>query len=97
MDFRYDFTAIEILKLLGYTTPVGKENLICAEQEKHLKLPSILFEFWSLAENCPLLSTADLWTTNLDSLCLLYEQIQEIIDEDKEYWDEGDYISDWRL
>ena len=91
MDFRYDFTAIEILKLLGYTPPVGKENLIRAEQEKHLKLPSILFEFWSLAENCPLLSTADLWTTNLDSLYLLYEQIQEIIDEDKEYWDEGDY------
>lgn len=91
MDFRYDFTAIEILKLLGYTTPVGKENLTHAEQEKQLKLPSVLFEFWSLAQNCPLLSTADIWTTNLDSLCLLYEEIQEIIDEDKEYWDKGDY------
>lgn len=93
MGFACDFTAVEILKLLGYTTPVGKDTLIRAEQEKNRKLPPLLFEFLSLAENCPLLATADLWTTNLDSFCLFYEEIQELIDEDREYWakNPGDY------
>ena len=49
MSFRYDLTAVEILKLLGYTEPVGKDTLLQAEREKNLKLPPALFEFWSLA------------------------------------------------
>lgn len=37
MSFRYDLTAVEILKLLGYTEPVGKDTLLQAEREKNLK------------------------------------------------------------
>ena len=44
MSFRYDLTAVDILKLLGYTEPVGKEALLRAEREKNLKLPPALFE-----------------------------------------------------
>ena len=31
MSFRYDLTAIEILRLLGYTEPVGEAALLKAE------------------------------------------------------------------
>ena len=54
MSFQYDLTAVEILKLLGYTEPVGKDALLQAEREENLKLPPALFEFWSLAADCPL-------------------------------------------
>ena len=57
MSFRYDLTAIEILRLLGYTEPVGEAALLKAEQEKNLKLPPALFEFWSLAADSPLFKT----------------------------------------
>ena len=46
MSFRYDLTAVEILKLLGYTEPVGKDTLLQAEREKNLKLPPALFGVW---------------------------------------------------
>ena len=62
MSFRYDLTAVEILKLLGYTEPVGKDTLLQAEREKNLKLPPALFEFWSLAADSTLFETADIWT-----------------------------------
>ena len=48
MSFRYDLTAVDILKLLGYTEPVGKNALLQAEHDKGIKLPPALFEFWSL-------------------------------------------------
>ena len=62
MSFRYDLTAIDILKLLGYTEPVGRDALLKTECEKNLKLPPILFEFWSLAADSPLFKTADIWS-----------------------------------
>jgi hypothetical protein len=31
MSFRYDLTAIDILKLLGYTEPVGRDALLKTE------------------------------------------------------------------
>lgn len=32
MSVRYDLTAVEILKLLGYTEPVGKDALLQADK-----------------------------------------------------------------
>ena len=43
MSFRYDLTAIEILRLLGYTEPVGEAALLKAEQEKNLKIGQKLY------------------------------------------------------
>ena len=89
MSFRYDLTAIEILRLLGYTEPVGKDVLLKAEQEKNLKLPPALFEFWSLAADSPLFKTADIWTKKRDFFWLSYDSIQEWIDSEKEYWEKA--------
>lgn len=89
MSFRYDLTAIEILKLLGYTEPVGKAALLKAEQEKDLKLPPALFEFWSLAADSPLFETADIWTKKRDFFWFSYDSIQEWIDSEKEYWEKA--------
>lgn len=89
MSFRYDLTAAQILRILGYTEPVGKEVLLQAEREKNLKLPSALFEFWSLAMDNPLFETADIWTKKRDFFWLSYDGIQEWIDGDKEYWEKN--------
>lgn len=89
MSFRYDLTAVEILKLLGYTEPVGKDALLQAEHDKNVKLPPALFEFWSLAADSPLFGTADIWTKKRDFFWFSYDSIQEWIDNDKEYWEKA--------
>lgn len=89
MGFRYDLTAVEILKLLGYTEPVGKDALLLAECEKNLKLPPILFEFLSLAADSPLFKTADIWTKKRNFFWFSYDSIQEWIEGDKEYWEKA--------
>jgi len=85
MAIKYDLTAIEILKLLGYSKPIGKENLEVFEKENNLKLPSCLFDFLSVIYDNPLLATADIW----NNLYFSYEDIEERIEEDKEYWEEN--------
>ncbi len=89
MSFKYDLTAVEILKLLGYMEPVGKDALLQAEREKNLKLPFALFEFWSLAADSPLFETADIWTKKRDFFWFSYDGIQEWIDGDKAYWEKA--------
>ena len=89
MSFRYDLTAVEILKLLGYAEPVGKDGLLQAEREKNLKLPPALFEFWSLTADSPLFETADIWTKRRDFCWFTYDSIQEWIDCEKEYWEKA--------
>lgn len=87
MKFNYDLSAVEILKLLGYSEPIGKDTLLKAERENNLKLPSILFEFWSLTADCPLFKTADIWTEKKDFFWFSYDGIQEWIDCEKDYWE----------
>ena len=89
MSFRYDLTAVEILKLLGYAEPVGKDGLLQVEREKNLKLPPALFEFWSLTADSPLFETADIWTKRRDFCWFTYDSIQEWIDCEKEYWEKA--------
>jgi len=89
MSVRYDLTAVEILKLLGYTEPVGKDAILQAEQDKAVKLPHALFEFWSLAADCPLFETADIWTKKRDFFWFTYNDIQEWIDCEKKYWEKA--------
>ena len=89
MGFNYNLTALQVLQQLGYTEPIGQAALTQMQQEKNFKLPAVLFEFLSFAQDCPLLSTADIWTEGQDSLFTLYEEIQEMIEEDKDYWEEN--------
>lgn len=88
MGFNYNLTAAQILQELGYKDPVAKEALIQQQQEKNIRLPSVLFEFLCLASDCPLLATADIGTESQAPFSTLYEEIQEMIDEDQEYWEE---------
>lgn len=87
MGFQYDLTATGILKLLGYVEPTGQDILLQMEREKNLKLPPALFEFWSLAVDSPLFRTADIWTEKKNFFWFSYDDIQEWIDSEKEYWE----------
>lgn len=89
MAIKYDLTAIEMLRLLGYTEPVGKMRLEEFEKENNVKLPSLLLEFLSLAWDNSLFSTADIWTTESPFLFFFYEEIEEEIEERKEEWEEN--------
>lgn len=101
MSVRYDLTAVEILKLLGYTEPVGKDAILQAEQDKAVKLPHALFEFWSLAADRPLFETADIWTKKRDFFWFTYNDIQEWIDCEKKYWEKAPQkyasLADWKV
>ena len=101
MSVRYDLTAVEILKLLGYTEPVGKDAILQAEQDKAVKLPHALLEFWSLAADRPLFETADIWTKKRDFFWFTYNDIQEWIDCEKKYWEKAPQkyasLADWKV
>ena len=101
MSVRYDLTAVEILKLLGYTEPVGKDAILQAEQDKAVKLPHALFEFWSLAADRPLFETADIWTKKRDFFWFTYNDIQEWIGCEKKYWEKAPQkyasLADWKV
>ena len=72
---KYNLTAIEILKIFGYT----KQGNIAT----NIKIPSVLHDFLSLATNCSLFSTSDIWVSNKMPICFLYDDIEEMIEEDE--------------
>lgn len=83
MAMNYDLKADQVLKMLGYSEPMGEHFVNVFEQENHIKLPQCLKNFYTVAYNCPLLSTADIWT---DRMWFLYEAIEEEIEEYKEVY-----------
>lgn len=83
---KYQLTAMELLDLFGYNQSVGKEKLEQFEKENNIKLPSLLFHFLDVAFDAPLLENADIWT---DLPHFFYVEIEEIIEDDKEYWEEN--------
>lgn len=87
MALKFNLTATEILRLLGYTEPIGKIMLETFERENDLKFPPCLFEFLCLANQSPLFSTADIWTECEPYFS--YTDIEERIEEDKKYWQEN--------
>lgn len=89
MAIKYDLTVFEILKLLDCGEP--KDNPTPEEQEKEnqIKLPTILSDFLNIAHENPLFSTSDIWTGMASDLYFFYEEIEEMIEEDKEYWEEN--------
>lgn len=85
MAINYNITASQILRILGYDNPESRGFLAGIEKNYNIKLPAVLWDFYKAAYECPLLSTADIWT---DKFCSLYEIIEEQIEEFKE--DYGD-------
>ncbi|MCI9078152.1 MAG: hypothetical protein HFH68_04400 [Lachnospiraceae bacterium] len=85
MSLNYNITAGQVLRILGYDNPESRKFLDGIEEEYNIKLPAVLCDFYKAAYNCPLLSTADIWT---EEFCTLYEVIEEQIEEfEEEYKD----------
>lgn len=79
MGIKYNLSAIEIIKLLGYTEPAGKTTLEQFENENEIKLPSCLFEFLSITFQNPMFATSDIYTDA--SFYFSHEDIEETIEE----------------
>lgn len=58
---QYNLSAAEILKVLGYDKPVGKETLKGWMQELGTTFPKVYCDFMELAMDCEMLETSDLW------------------------------------
>lgn len=89
---RYDLSAVEILKILGYDQPIGREWIEKLKQDKNIDLPKTYTKFMELMVDCPLLGTSNLWVGKMAhkaSECTphtFYEQLQEIINDRKDRW-----------
>lgn len=106
MAIQYEVSAIDMIKMLGCTKPLGREDwaglrkeenpslpmdktrLESFQEEYHQTLPPMLHEFLSLANDHPLFRTADIWAAGQCLLYFSYEDIEERIEEDRDYWEE---------
>ena len=90
MNIKYDLSAVEILNILGYRQPTGKNWLEKLEQEKNIKLPKVYSDFMKLMSDCPLLGTSNLWIGEMShGTCVpwtLYESLQAEIADHKDCW-----------
>ena len=86
MGMKYNLSVIEILNLFGYTSNKLEITSVLSLVNE-IKLPAILSDFLKLAKDNPLFSTADVWTTC--NPFFFYKEIEERIEEDKEYWEEN--------
>jgi len=105
MAVQYNVSAVDIIKMLGCTEPVGREEwkklrekyqntesidksrIEIFEEEYHQKLPLMLDEFLRLANDQPLFETADIWAAGYCFPYFSYEDIEQWIEDDKEYWE----------
>lgn len=62
---KYQFSAVEILNLLGYRDPIGDEWVRDFEGENETKLPKAYREFMRFAYDCPLFETSDIWVDRI--------------------------------
>ena len=54
MGIQYDLSAAELLQILGYSQPVGRDFLGELKQEKQIPLPSTYAEFMESAWKYPI-------------------------------------------
>ena len=78
---KYDLSPLELLKLLGFDQPVGREALKTFQEEAGIPLPKLYRKFLELAMDCPLLGTGDLWCGQMIPIrmrpCLLYAPVEQ--------------------
>ncbi len=90
MNIQYNPTPLDILKLLGCADSDGRALLEEFEAAHKVKLPPLLFDFFSAVWNHPMFSTADIWVTDdHPELYFSYEELEETISEWKEDWAEN--------
>lgn len=82
---RYHVSAAEILKILGYDKPVGRETLKEWMRELEVTFPKVYCEFMELAMDCEMLETSDIWIGRMINFEMkpwfLYQEIKEQIEE----------------
>lgn len=93
MAIKYNLTPIEILKLFGYTEPIAKETFEKYEKKNNIKLPTLLFDFLSLAYGAPLFETADIWAQYGHYPYFSYESIEEGIEDCQEDFDDPEFCA----
>ena len=91
MPVNYDLTADHVLGIFGYNKPSGDAMINQFEREYNIKMPSSLSNFLRIAYECPMLLTCDLKISG--SPGFLYKEIETIIEERREEWDED---PEWR-
>ena len=80
MGIQYDLSAAELLQILGYSQPVGRDFLEELKQEKQIPLPSTYAEFMESAWKYPIFSTSNLRTSKVKPW-MYYDEIQEYVDD----------------
>lgn len=87
---KYDLSALEMIKLLGYNRSIGQAWLEKIKQKNQILLPKTYCEFMEFAVDCPLLATSDLWIGRMNPTecnpLMFHDMIQEIIDDGKGSW-----------
>lgn len=91
---QYNLSAVEMLRILGYTQLTTEEWLEKLKQDNHISLPKTYMEFMELMADCPLLATSNLWVGKkerrgapripLDILSLSMEVLQNSFQRDRE-------------
>lgn len=89
MAVNWNLQAVEVLEKLGCTGTGGRETFEKFERENGVKLPKALFDFLCVAQNNPLFRTADIWTKDRPFMYFFYEEIDEMIESDREYWEKN--------
>ncbi len=92
---KYNMSAVEILKILGYNEPTGKEWLEKFKKDNNITLPKAYEDFMELAYNCPLFGTGNVWIgkhiggIGIATPYFFFENIEEIIDDMSEDWEKN--------
>lgn len=86
MAIQYDPPPLAVLQFLDCNGSNGRSVLEEFESTHHIKLPPLLFDFFSAAWNHPLFSTSDIWTTGRPGFRFSYEDMEETIADWQEDW-----------
>lgn len=85
---KYNLSAVEILKFLGYCEPVGREKIKAFEQANQMILPESYRTFMELADGCHMLDTGDVWN-GINRIHFYYDILDECILDQCVLWDEN--------
>jgi len=89
---RYNLSAVEMLRILGYNQPTSGEWLEKLKQDNHISLPKTYTEFMELMADCPLLATSNLWVGKMEHRAVpriphtYYEELRKMIDDREGRW-----------
>lgn len=89
---QYTLSAVEMLRILGYTQPANREWLEKLKQDRLINLPKAYMEFMELMVDCPLLATSNLWVGKMERRAApriphtYYDELSEMIDDRKGRW-----------